>query len=105
MKTIRKSVYRAQLEAQLSKYERRIQKMAENAYKVRQVIENMIRQEAQDAIHSDQREGKIGGRGTDTNSGEFDVLNTATPEAVLAEQPAELSSNIGDSGINSGSAV
>ena len=31
MKTIRKAIYRQQLEAQLSKYERRIQKMAENA--------------------------------------------------------------------------
>lgn len=45
MKPKRKKVYRAQLEKLLFKYERRIQRLAEEAYKLRQVLETMTMQE------------------------------------------------------------
>jgi hypothetical protein len=105
MKTIRKSVYRARLENELAKYQRRIQKMAENAYKIRQMIEQMTAEENKNAVHNDQREREVGERGTDIESGQPDVLDTTTPEAVLGEQPEELSSYLGDPGVDSGSAV
>jgi len=105
MKTIRKSVYRSRLESQLAKYERRIQKMAESAYKIRQMIEQINVKENPIALHIDQREGEIGTGTPDSNAGQSDVSDTAAIEAVLVEQPAELSGNLGDPGINSGSAV
>src|ERR1019366_1300449 len=105
MKTIRRSVYRARLEAQLFKYERRIQKMAENAYRIRQAIENMMREEAQDAIHQGSGQGSIGGESSDAGAGGSDISDPAIVEAVLDQQPAELSGNLRDPGINSGSAV
>lgn len=46
MKPKRKKIHREWLENQLAKYERRIQKLAEGAYHIRQAIEMMDRQEA-----------------------------------------------------------
>ncbi len=94
------------LQNKLQKYERRIQQMAENAYKVRQAIEMFSREAQDDAIHIEGSEGVLSGGGvSDREPGQPDVHDSATPEAVLEEQPAELSSNSGDLGINSGSAV
>lgn len=45
-KVKRKKIHRDWLENQLAKYERRIQKLAESAFYVRQAIEMMDRQEA-----------------------------------------------------------
>ena len=105
MKTIRRSVYRAQLEAQLSKYERRIQKMAENAYKIRQVIETLQREELSHAVHQADQQGSIGSGSVDNGTGGTDVHDSAVVAPVLEEQPAELRDDSGDLGVNSGSAV
>lgn len=52
MKQMRKKVLKETLEKQLEKYERRIQKMAYSAYKVREMIEQINKQEVQQgAVH------------------------------------------------------
>lgn len=58
MKIKRKKIYREHLENQLAKYERRIQKLAEGAYHIRQAIEILDAQEAarnqeKEEIHGD----------------------------------------------------
>lgn len=103
-KVLRKSVYRGKLESQLAKYERRIQKMAENAYKIRQVLESMYMEE-QRAIHQPGIEASVGAGSTDAGTGGSDVSDTATIETVLGEQPAQLPSDSGDLGVVAGSAV
>jgi hypothetical protein len=105
MKTIRKAVFRSKLEAQLSKYERRIQKMAENAYKIRQFLETLNREVQNDAIHPIEPEGSVSGGSLDNGTGGADISDSAAIETVLEEQPAELPDNSGDLGVNSGCAV
>lgn len=95
----RKKIHREWLENQLDKYERRIQKLAENAYHVRQAIETLDRQEAarnhekgeidnaicESGIEAGSRSGE-----TDPDSGKSELLNNEIINTVLAEQSAEL---------------
>ena len=95
----RKKVQREWLEGQLSKYERRIQRLAQEAYYIRQAIELLDTQEAvsnqskgeiSDAICETGIEAGAGIGGTDSNTGEPNISHTTALEAVLAEQPTEL---------------
>lgn len=105
MKTIRKTVFRARLEAQLSKYERRIQKMAEAAYDIRQILKTMKRGEVQDALYKDGSETSVGEEAADAGAGGSNVLDPATSETVLGERPAQLPDDSRDLGVNSGSTI
>jgi len=99
MKPKRKKVQREWLENQLAKYERRIQKLAESAYHIRQVIEILDKQEAQrnqargeitNAIHQTGIEAGSGIGKTDLVGREFELLNNDAPKEILDQQPAEL---------------
>lgn len=98
----RKKVHRDWLENQLGKCERRIQKIAEQAYYIRQAIDILDRQEAArnqekgemtDAIHKSGIEAVVGSGGADTNVGQPELLNNELIETVLGEQPSELPSD------------
>jgi septal ring factor EnvC (AmiA/AmiB activator) len=105
MKTIRKAVCRQQLEAQLSKYERRIQKLAEQAYRVRQVLEAMIAEERkQDAVFNADTEEHLR-ESADEDARRLDLQDPAASEVVLGEQPATVLDDSGDIGVDSGGAV
>lgn len=95
----RKKIHREWLENQLAKYERRIQKMAENAYHIRQAIEILDRQEAarnqekgeiSNAICETGIEAGAGSGSTNPDSGESELLNNELIETVLDKQPTEL---------------
>lgn len=88
----RKKIQRALLEDQLFKYERRIQKLAEEAYSIRKAIELLDNQEAArnkekeditNALHNSAVEGLPSGGEANTNTGEFDVLDAAVNQEVL----------------------
>lgn len=92
MKPKRKKITREWLENQLAKYERRIQKLAENAYHIRQAIEILDRQEAArieskgditDALCKASSEGLVSAEQSDPNTGEFDVLTPTTTQEIL----------------------
>lgn len=99
MKIKRKKIYREHLENQLAKYERRIQKLAEGAYHIRQAIEILDAQEAtrnkekgeiSNAICNElSQEAAIGGL-PDRESGESELPSNEIIDTVLAEQPTEL---------------
>ena len=98
----RKKILRDHLENQLFKYERRIQRLAEEAYKVRQALEIMDRQEAErnkskgeitDAICETGIEAAARSGESDSNVGQSELSNNAALEAVLGEQPTELPSD------------
>lgn len=100
MKPKRKKVHREWLENQLAKHERRIQKLAESAYYIRQAIDILDKQEAAriqskgdvtDAIHKSGVEAVPGSGGADTDSGKPELLNNELIETVLDKQPTELS--------------
>jgi hypothetical protein len=93
MKLKRKKLVKAQLENELSKLERRIQTIAEHAYKIRQSIESIDRQEAQRAVHLTNSEETISGGSTNRESGEPQLPDNPTVNSLLAEQPTELPSN------------
>lgn len=91
----RKKIHREWLENQLAKYERRIQKLAENAYHIRQAIELMDRQEAarnqekgeiSNAIRETGIEAGSRSGGADTDIGKSELLNNEIIETVLGEQ-------------------
>lgn len=95
----RKKIQREWLENQLGKYERRIQRLAEQAYHVRQAISLLDQQEAArnqekgemtDAIHQTGIESASGIGTPDRNVGEPELPNNDVVEAVLGEQPTEL---------------
>lgn len=94
MKPKRKKVYREWLENQLAKYERRIQKLAENAYQLRQAITLLDNQEAArttekgdtNALHTVAVESAVGSRGTDTNIGESKLPDIEAVNTFLDEQ-------------------
>lgn len=81
----RKPLIRAALEAQLEKCQRRIQDIADNAYKIRQMIAQLdaIPQEKENALHSDAGPEIIGGGTTDSNAGEPNVPDPAASSEVL----------------------
>lgn len=90
----RKKIHREWLENQLAKYERRIQKLAENAYHIRQAIEILDSQEAarnqekggtENAIHFPTTEGLSNGGEADSNTGEPNVLVAADDQKVLGQ--------------------
>lgn len=96
----RKKIYREYLENQLAKYERRIQKMAESAYHIRQAIELLDKQEAarnqekgeiSNAICESGIEAGSGSGKTNTGSGESELPDYAVAQAILEEQSSELS--------------
>lgn len=98
----RRKVVRDHLENQLFKYERRIQKLAEEAYKVRQAIEIMDAQEVErekskgemtDAIHQAGIEASVGIGTTDPGTGQSELSNNAALETLLGEQPTKLPSD------------
>lgn len=102
MKPKRKKVAREWLENQLAKYERRIQKLAEQAYRVRQFIETLDRHEIEQAMKKEElsnaiREAGIkagsGSGETNPNSGEPELSNNVALETVLDKQPTELPGN------------
>lgn len=101
----RVKLIRQALEAKLAKYETRIQKMAENAYKIRQFLETLNREVQDDAIRDTGSEGSISSGSTDRDAGESNLPDSAVVTPVLEEQPAELQSDSGNIGINSGSTV
>src|SRR6185369_11345331 len=96
----RKKVHRDWLENQLAKYERRIQKLAESAYNIRQAIEILDKQE----VIRNQNKGEIpnalcetgikiesGSGETDPNSGKSEFLNNEIIDTILEEQSSKLS--------------
>lgn len=87
MKTIRKKVLRATLEHQLEKYGRRIQKLADQAYRIRQALESLDAKENENAVHNTGSEGVVASE-TSGDSGGINVPDSTTPETVLDEQPA-----------------
>jgi len=102
IKPKRKKVHREWLENQLAKCERRIQKIAEQAYYLRQAIEILDKQEAvrneskgemTDAIHNSGIEAALESRETNQNAGESQLPNNDGIEAVLGQQSTELPSN------------
>lgn len=100
IKPKRKKIKREWLENQLSKYERRIQKLAENAYRIRQTIELLDSQEAvrneskgelTNAICETGIEAGVGSGSAYPDSGKSELLNNELIETVLDKQPTELS--------------
>lgn len=92
-KVIRIKLIREQIINKLDKYGRRMQQLAENAYKLRQLLETLDKQENENAVHQDDTEGSTGSGSVDNGTGGAELLDNKTPEAVLAEQPTELPSN------------
>lgn len=95
----RKKVHREWLENQLAKYERRIQKLAESAYHIRQMIEILDRQEVarnqekgeiSNAICETGIEAGAGSGSANPDSGESELSHNIALEAVLEKQPTEL---------------
>lgn len=102
MKIKRKKIHREWMENQLDKTERRIQKLAQQAYYIRQAIGILDKQEAArnqekgeltDAIRETGIEAGSGSGSADINVGQSELLNNEIIETVLAEQPAELPSD------------
>lgn len=102
MKPKRKKVQREWLENTLAKYERRIQRLAEQAYRIRQFIETLDRHEAEkaikqeetrDAVHTLGVEAATSARTTDSNTREPQLLSDGIIETVLGQQQTELSSD------------
>ena len=102
MKPKRKKLVIAEVENLLAKYERRIQKLAQNAYDLRKLLDVLrttekVIKEAEtiggtsDAICDTNSQGPIGTGTTDTNTGESELFNLKTPDTLLAEQPGKLS--------------
>ena len=95
MKTIRRAIFKQRLEAQLSKYERRIQKMAENAYKVRQVLESMYREEQRaqmeqgtgEGVQRSEVSGDADGAGSPVQGVHQNVQGEIMPD--VSERPTE----------------
>jgi hypothetical protein len=88
----RKKIQREWLENQLGKYERRIQKLAEQAYYVRQAISLLDQQESarnkekgeiSNAICESGVEAAASAGQTDPNAGESNISNPTTPEEIL----------------------
>lgn len=95
----RNKVHREWLENQLAKYGRRIQKLAESAYYIRQAIEILDIQEAArnkekggltNAICETGIEAGTRSGGADTDSGKSELLNNDLIETVLDKQPTKL---------------
>ncbi len=103
MKAKRPKVFVSQIVNQLQKYDRRIQQMAEHAYKLRQMLTKIL--EEQGALYPSETEGSVSSGSAGRDTGQPDVPNPTTPEAVLGEQPTELRNDSGDIGVTSGSAV
>ena len=102
MKPKRKKIQRDWLENQLAKCERRIQKIAEQAYYIRQAIGLLDQQEEarilskggiDDAVHQAGIEGLSGGGESDTNAGQLNIPDPAITQEILDQQSAELSNN------------
>ncbi len=104
-RTLRRKIIIQQIDKKLETFDRRIQQMAENAYKLRQFRQTLINQENDNAIRETGSEGSASSGSADRDAGQSDVLDPTTIAPVLEEQPAELSSNSGDSGIVAGSAI
>lgn len=90
----RKKVQREWLENQLAKYERRIQKLADIAYRVRQAIDILDAQEearniekggVTDALYNVGIEATTGAGQADQNTGESNVSDSTAPKEVLGE--------------------
>ncbi len=103
MKTKRPKVFVSQIVNQLQKYDRRIQQMAERAYKLRQMLEKIL--EEQRAIYSSESEGSVSSGSADRDAGQLDLSITADDKAVLGQQPPEFRDNSGGAGLVTGSAV
>lgn len=93
----RRKIQREWLDNQLAKYERRIQKLAENAYHIRQAIELLDAQEAArnhekgettDAIYQSGIEAATSGGESNPNAGEPNVSDSADNQEVLGQQSA-----------------
>ncbi len=80
------------LQNKLQKYERRIQQMAENAYKVRQAIE-MFSREDSDATRDSGSEGQSSDGSANRDDGSIKLPDLDATEAVLGEQQEKLSSH------------
>ena len=91
MKTIRKKIAMQKLETQLQKYERRIQKMAYNAYQIRQLMEQLSIKEKANAIRETGTEGTAGNGVSNRDAGELKLPDNAIVDPILEEQSDELS--------------
>ncbi len=60
MKTKRPKVFVSQIVNQLQKYDRRIQQMAEHAYKLRQMLEAILKENQADAIRGNAESEGLG---------------------------------------------
>lgn len=95
MKKMREKIYRQKLERQLEKYGLRIQKMADNAYKIRQLLEQL---DAKENGNSDQTGEKQGGvqimvptESEETRSIQFELQPDKNGEVAtdVPERPTE----------------
>jgi len=93
MRQARIKIIRQQIQNKLDKYDRRIQQMAENAYKLRQFLQQLDQQENDNALRETGRSEVAGSGNTNSDTGESQLPDNTPAEAVLAEQPTELSSN------------
>ncbi len=89
MKTMRNKVVVTAIISKLQKYDRRIQKMAENAYKLRQMLEKFLK-ENEDALHKTIDETSPVGGDANNGAGGTELRDNAPVEVVLGEQPTEL---------------
>lgn len=109
MKPKRKKIVREILEAKLEKYQRRMQAISEEAYKIRQQLEHLdslpkqipltkearekLEKETADALHKDGAESIPGEGRTDQDAGQSELSDNPTSDPVLEKQSAELPSN------------
>ena len=94
MKHKRRKVQRDWLENQLAKCERRIQKIAEQAYYIRKAIALLDQQEAirnqekgdiENALHNSAVEGLSSGGKADQDTGESNIPDPTGDQAVLGQ--------------------
>ena len=91
MKVLRKKILKEKLENQLAKYERRIQKMAYNAYQVRQMIEQLNAKENVDAVLNTGTQGVDGSGVPDGNTGGSQLPNNEIVDPILESESEEIS--------------
>lgn len=116
MKPKRPKVIKAKLEKELLRYNRRIQKLASEAYQLRMMLDDLNTNEAarnqipeqgskENALHNEGSQGQAGSWTADSIARQPDISDNIVAAAVLAEQPAELRNDIGDAGKSAGSGV
>ncbi len=82
-KQVRRKLVMMQIMNKLDKYDRRIKQMAENAYKLRQFLDTLNKEENTDATHIAEGEGRTDSGATDRETGapQLDAIDVS--ETVL----------------------